>query len=122
VHDVTDTKRPLTPYERDARLAGRLRIAGALVLAIGIVSAGLVYWIKTRSAHATLEDLMPGSAAERNRQIAILIGNFGLYLLQGWEYLQRPDAQAFVIVGGAALVALVCFRVAGLLARSPRAR
>jgi formate-dependent nitrite reductase membrane component NrfD len=85
------------------------------VLAVG--GAGLLYWTKTRYAAPTLEELIPGSNAARARQVGIVIGTFGATLLEGWEYLERPGTEAILIVAIAALVALVCFRVATLLER-----
>jgi hypothetical protein len=116
--DRADALQALTPNQRTARQrAARLRIAGALILGLGIVGACVLYWIEIRSATPTLEELIPGSTAARERQVGILIGSLGVYLLEGWEYLQRPATEAIIIVGAAALVALGCFHVAALIAR-----
>jgi hypothetical protein len=64
--------------------------------------------------------LAPGSTAAKERQVAILIGGFGVYLLEGWAYLQRPDAQAIMLIAVAGLTAYVCFRIAALLAHDRR--
>ena len=83
---VGDTLQALRPDQRAARKqAARLRIAGVLILVFAIVVAGIWYWMETRSATPTLEELMPGSNAARARQVGILIGTFGVSLLQGWE-------------------------------------
>ena len=115
---VGDTLQALRPDQRAARKqAARLRIAGVLILVFAIVVAGIWYWMETRSATPTLEELMPGSNAARARQVGILIGTFGVSLLQGWEYLQRPGTEAIILVAVAVLGALGCFRVAALLER-----
>jgi hypothetical protein len=97
--------------------AARLRTAGVLILLLGVASAGARYWIGLRSAEPTLEDLAPGSTAAKEREVAILIGGFGVNLLQGWAYLQRPDAQAIILVVVSGVTAYVCFRIAALLAQ-----
>ena len=88
-----------------------------LILVFGIAGAGLLYWMKIRYATPTLEELIPGSNAARARQVGIVIGTFGVSLLEGWEYLKRPGTEAILIVAVAALGALGCFRVATLLER-----
>jgi hypothetical protein len=116
--DPADALQALTPNQRAARQRiARLRIAGVLILGLGIVGACVLYWIDMRSASPTLEELIPGSTAARERQVGILIGSLGVYLLEGWENLQRPGTEAIIIVGVAARVALGCFHVAALLAR-----
>jgi hypothetical protein len=103
----------------DRRRAARLRIAGAAVLVIALLVAGVRYTIQIRSAEPTLEELIPGSNAARARQVGILIGPFGVSLIEAWEYLQRPDIQAVATVGAGAIVAFGCFRLATLLERDP---
>ena len=115
--DPADALRAPTPGQRDTQRAARLRIVGMLILVFAIVGAGVLYWIETRSATLTLEELSPGSTAARERQVGILIGSLGVYLLEGWAYLRRPGTEAIIIVVAAALAALACFYVAALLAR-----
>jgi hypothetical protein len=115
--DPADALRAPTPGQRAAQRADRLRIAGMLILVFAIVGASVLYWIETRSATPTLEELSPGSTAARERQVAILIGSLGVYLLEGWAYLRRPGTEAIMIVVVAVLAALGCFYVAALLAR-----
>ena len=90
----------------------RLRLAGWLVLATGLVGAGLTYWLGTRHAGPSIDDLLPGSILARRRQMGILYGTIGLMALEWGEDVKRPDTQAVLIVIGCALIALVCFRVA----------
>jgi hypothetical protein len=103
----------------DRRRAVRLRIAGAALLAAALLIAGVRYTIQIRSAEPTLEELIPGSTAARERQVGILIGPFGVSLIEAWEYLQRPGIQALVTVGAGAIAAIGCFRLATLLERAP---
>ncbi|HEY2906701.1 MAG TPA: hypothetical protein VGJ29_12445 [Vicinamibacterales bacterium] len=103
----------------DRRRAVRLRIAGATLLAVALLVAGVRYTIHIRSTEPTLEELIPGSTAARERQVGILIGPFGVSLIEAWEYLQRPGIEALVTVGAGAIVAIGCFRLATLLERAP---
>jgi hypothetical protein len=109
-----------TPGHRaDRRRAVRLRIAGAALLVVALLVASVRYTIQIRSAEPTLEDLIPGSNAARERQVGILIGPFGVSLIEAWEYLQHPGVEAILTVGAGAIVAMGCFRLATLLERAP---
>ena len=101
------------------RRAVRLRIIGTVLFVFALLIAGVRYAIQIRSAEPTLEEVIPGSNAARERQVGILIGSFGVSLLEVWEYLQRPEIQAIVTVGSGAIAAIGCFRVAALLERGP---
>jgi hypothetical protein len=90
----------------------RLRLVGWLVLAAGLFGAGLTYWVRTRHAEPSLDDLLPGSTLARRRQMGILYGTIGLMALEWGEDVKRPDTQAVLIVAACALIAVVCFRVA----------
>ncbi len=117
--DISSARPSQTPAQHaDRRRAGRLRVAAAALLVIAVLVAGVSYTIRIRSAQPTLEELIPGSNAARARQVGILIGPFGVSLIEAWEYLQQPGVEAIVIVGAAALVAAGCFRLATLLERS----
>ncbi len=109
----------MPPQHLDRRRAVGLRIAGAALLVVALVVAGARYTIQTRSAEPTLEELIPGSNAARERQVGILIGPFGVSLIEAWEYLQRPGIEAMLTVGAGAIVAIGCFRLATLLERAP---
>jgi hypothetical protein len=111
-----DAGEELAPDSRAVRRqAARLRIVATLILVVGVAGAGVLYWIKTRDAAPTLEDLMPGSTAARERQVGIMLGTLGVNLLEGWAYLQRPGSEAILIIAVAVVVALGCFRIAWVL-------
>lgn len=88
---------------------------GTLVLVCGVAGACLFYWIEARSAGPTMDELMPGYSRTRARQVGILMGNFGVTLMEWLDALKDPGTQAILIAAAAALVALVCFRVAWLM-------
>jgi hypothetical protein len=93
----------------------RLRALGILVLVVGVAGAGLFYWIETRSAVPTMDDLMPGYSQARSRQIGIMMGDLGVTLMEWLDALKEPRTQAMIIAAVSAVAALACFRVARLL-------
>jgi hypothetical protein len=93
----------------------RLRAIGLAVLVLGVAGAGLFYWVQTRSAAPTMDDLMPGYSSRRSRQIGIIMGTFGMTMMEWLDALKEPGTQAIIIAAVSALVALACFRVARLL-------
>jgi hypothetical protein len=97
------------------RLRKRLRTIGAAVLAVGLLGALLFYWIVSRTAGPTMEELMPGYAKMESRQMGILFGGTGVLLSEWLEDLKRPDTQAVIIALVAILIACGCFYVARLL-------
>jgi hypothetical protein len=108
-------RRPSTPpvtTPSPAERRRRLRRAGWLVLAAGLLGAGLIYWIQTRHAEPSIDDLLPGSMLARRRQVGILYGTIGLMGLEWREGLTRPDTQAVLVFVACALIALACFRLA----------
>jgi hypothetical protein len=100
----------------------RLRVIGILVMMLGITSACLFYWIEARSAVPTIDELLPDYSRDRARQIGILMGNFGVMMLEWTAALNHPAAQAVMIAAVAGLVALGCFRAAWLLDDDERDR
>ena len=105
------------PLARWASLkpSGRLRVVGTVVLVCGVTGAALFYWFVARTAGPTLDELMPGYARARDRQIGIMMGNFGVTLMQWLDALKDPTTQAIMTAIVSTLVALGCFRVAWLL-------
>ena len=104
---------PLARWSSLGRSA-RLRAIGTLVLVCGVVGAGLFYWLETRAATLTIEDL-PGYAQARQRQIGIMLGTLGQTLMEGLDAMKEPRNAAVLIAAVSAVVALVCFRIARLM-------
>jgi hypothetical protein len=106
------TPQPVSPAKRRAR---KLRIAGVVVLALGIFGAGIIYWLGTRSPDLADDLSMAGYDKPAERQLGILYGKQG-ELIEDWSNdLKQPGTQAAVIVAAAALVAGGCFYFARLL-------
>lgn len=93
----------------------RLRVIGSLVLLFGVAGACLFYWIASRSAAPTMDDLMPGYSRARSRQIGIMMGDLGVTLMAWLDALKDPGTQAIIVAAVSALVGLACFRVARLM-------
>jgi len=86
-----------------------------VILVIGLAAAALTYWIESRNAEPSIEDLLPGTAAAHERQMGILYGP-ALGTLMDWtnDLIGTPGGHALLIAGTAAIVAGVCFHVARL--------
>ncbi len=89
----------------------RLRLAGRVVLACGLVAALLTYWIQTRNAQPAVDELAAGYLRARDHQMGQLMGGFGVVLTQWTDMLQQPIAEALLVAAAAAVVAWMCFRL-----------
>jgi hypothetical protein len=86
-----------------------------VVLTLGAVSAGLVYWLETRSPDLSDNPAMSGFDRAQTRQMEQLYGKSG-ELIQNWiNDLKQPGTQAFVIILASGLIAAGCFYFARLL-------
>jgi hypothetical protein len=100
--------------------AERLRAAGLVVLVIGVAGACLFYWVQSRAATLSADDLLPDFKRARAREVGILMGNFGVIMVDWADGLKRPGTQAFMMAAASALVAIGCYRVAGVLEYNSR--
>jgi hypothetical protein len=94
--------------------ARRLRTIGVVVLMLGIVSAGIVYWLGTRSPDLNDDASMAGYSKPETQQMERLYGKWGDLTDDLLDDLKQPGTQAFIIVVAAALVAGGCFYFARL--------
>lgn len=103
------------PVSLSRRRARRLKIIGAVILLSGIIGAGIVYWIGTRSEDLSGDLSMVGYNKPAERQMAILYGKQG-ELIEDWSNdLKQPGTQAIIIVVAAVLIFGGCFYFARLL-------
>src|ERR1700722_14500707 len=93
----------------------RLKVIGVIVLALGIISAGLVYFIGTRSADLSDDPSMAGYDKPEERQMEILYGKSGELAEDLSNDLKQPDTQAAIIVVASALLAGGFFYFARLM-------
>jgi hypothetical protein len=96
------------------RRGRRLRIAGLVALLAGIISASLVLWLGSHSPDVEDDPAMAGFNRPQRRQMGQLYGKMGLAIEQLADSLKQPGTQAKIILGFSAVVALVCFYIAGL--------
>jgi len=103
------------PVGASRRRARRLRMIGVTVLASGVVAAGILYWLGTRSPDVSNDLSMVGYNRAVTRQMGQLYGKQGLLIEQWSEDLKNPGTQAVIIVLFSALVAAGCFYFSRLL-------
>ena len=108
----TRTRIAIVPRHDPRRAARRLRAIGIAVFAVGICAAGLTYWLETRNASPSIEDLLPGSRAAAARQNGLLYGRGVESLLEIYQDLKEPGGQALLIVLGSVAATGICFRAA----------
>jgi len=96
------------------RPGSRLRRAGFVILIAGLLAAGTVYWMGTRSPNLMDDASMVGFNRARERQMGLLYGKMG-NLINDWaDDLKQPENQAGLIVIGSILLAAGCFHFARL--------
>jgi len=104
-----------TAPDSPSRKSKRLKLAGMIVLTLGIVGAGVVYWLGTRSANLNDELSMQGFNRAEQRQMGQLYGKSGLLIDEWFDDLKQPGTQAILIATVSALIAAGCFYFARLL-------
>ena len=101
----------MNPSQRRAK---QLRITGIVVLTLGIITAGLVYWIGIRNA--TPDDIsMLGFNRAEERQMGQLYGKSGQMVDDWLDDLKQPGTQAVLILIFSAAVFAGCFYFAKLV-------
>ena len=99
----------------------RWRTAALVILVLGILSAGLDYWLVSRSqSQSGLDDLSQSSADKKAlHQMSVIYGKSG-YLIDDLENaVARPGVQAALILGIAGLLAAGCWYISRLPAPEP---
>lgn len=93
----------------------RLRVIGILVLFLGLVCAGAIYWTGTHSTEPSEDELLPGNARAESHQMELLYGKMGLLTMELSDDLKQPGTQALLIAIGSVLAAAGCFYFARLM-------
>jgi hypothetical protein len=102
------------PLSSSKRRARQLRIIGVIILLMGIIGAGIIYWMGTRSADLSGDLSMTGYNKPAERQMEILYGKQG-ELIEDWSNdLKQPGTQAIIIIVATVLIAGGCFYFAQL--------
>ncbi|MGO8765457.1 MAG: hypothetical protein ACLQSR_10050 [Limisphaerales bacterium] len=110
---MTDAK----PIPNRARtISRRLKWTGGAVLALGILSAGLIYWLGSRNDDLSNDPSMLGFNRAEERQMGQLYGSSGELMDDLMDDLKQPGTQAILIVLVSGLAAAGCFYFARLVA------
>lgn len=112
---MTMNANPSVPVSQSRRRARRLRLIGVAVLALGIVGAGILYWLRTRSPDLSDDPSMQGFNRAEQRQMGQLYGKQGLLIEQWSDDLKQPGTQAVIITVFSTLITAGCFYFARLL-------
>jgi hypothetical protein len=86
-----------------------------LVLVLGVLTAGAVYWLGTRDADLSSKLSMQGFNNAERRQMGRLYGKSGLLIDEWSDDLNQPGTQAILIASFSAAVFAACFYFARLL-------
>jgi len=92
--------------ERHSR---RCKLAGCVVLVVGLVAAGIVYWLGTRSENLADDPAMSRYYKAESHQMGLMYGQQGLLIDQMVNSLKQPGTQALLIIAVAVVVAVGCF-------------
>jgi hypothetical protein len=93
----------------------KLRIIGVVILPLGMIGAGIVYWLGTRSQNLSDDLSMVGYDKPEERQMEILYGKQG-ELIEDWSNdLKQPGTQSIIIAAASVIIASGCFYFARLL-------
>ena len=109
------------PHSSSKR-AARLRVIGIIVLLLGLGSAGVVYWLGTRSPDVMDDLSMVGYNKAQMRQMGMLYGKMGPVIEEWFDDLKQPGTQAEIIVVVSILVAAGFFYFARLLGHDDEPR
>ncbi|HEY3761108.1 MAG TPA: hypothetical protein VGN23_05120 [Verrucomicrobiae bacterium] len=97
------------------KLSARLKRAGSIILAVGILAAGTVYWIGTRNNSLDDDPSMQGFNRAEQRQMGQLYGNSGEMIDDWTNDLKQPGTQAVLILIVTGVAAAGCLYFARLV-------
>ena len=86
--------------------SARLRASGIIVLAAGIVGAGIVYW---HGMQMKDDPALTGYGRPETRQMQVMYGTMGTLSDDFYRALARPDIQAGIILASSTVIAAACF-------------
>lgn len=83
-----------------------------MTLVIGIASACVLYWARTRTADVMDDPAMAGYSKPELMQMEVMYGKMGMMSSDLLNDLKQPKTQAILIVAISAVVAVGCFLLA----------
>lgn len=87
----------------------RLRKIGLVILLLGLVSAGLLYWIRNRPEDPALAEYRLSEERNAKLQMERLYGTSGDVTHKLMDVMSRPGNQALAIIALTAIVSGACF-------------
>ena len=103
------------------RRVRRYRLAALVILLLGLVGAGTLYWLEARPTDYTSDPALLGFDRAERQQMGVLYGKQGQLVEDLDDSLRQPGTQAILIILGAALVAGGCFQFSRVLELEARA-
>ncbi len=91
------------------REKARLRLIGLVILVVGLVAAGIVYWRGNRAEDARLAEYEQSQARAESRQMQMLYGTSGGLLQDFLDALKQPGNQALTVAGITVVISAACF-------------
>ena len=85
----------------------RLRLAGIIILSVGLISAGLLYWLRTENTN--LDQIRESQAHAESRQMQLLYGRSGGFAADLSNLFRQPGPQALLIIAISVVIAGGCF-------------
>jgi len=109
----------LTDHASLHREKARLRLIGLIILVLGLVAAGIVYWHGRRAQEADLQiqEYEQSQSRAESRQMQMLYGTSGGLIQDFLESMKQPGNQAAAIAGISSLIAAICFYLGRPLAK-----
>lgn len=102
------------------RYVRRLKIAGIVILILGLLSAGLVYQIGSRNDLSNDPSMLRFNQAQQ-QQMGQLYGSSGQMVDEWSDDLKQPGTQAILTIIISGLVSAGCFYFARLLDEDSKA-
>lgn len=97
-----------SPSPAHVRNVQRLRIAAVVVMILGLVGVGIVYWLAYRTDNGSANRLAMDYYKKDQLQLEKMYGAQGTLAADIYTALRQPGTQAIIILVTAALIAGGC--------------
>ena len=103
------------PVPTSKRRSRQLRQIGLFALFLGVLAAGMIYWLGNRDTSLADKPSMQGFNRAERRQMGQLYGKSGLLIDEWSDEIKQPGTQAALLAGFSVAVFAACFYFARLL-------
>ena len=90
------------------RQVRRLRIAAVVVMLLGLIGVGIVYWLASRSDNGPNNNVAMDYYKKDQLQLEKMYGPQGVLAGNIYTALQQPGTQAIIILVTASLISAAC--------------